>query len=126
MLHEAHLRGNPADGLKELVEQRLERRSNYYTLIMILIFGCIAFATVSVQVAACLLPTVAWHVHSMSSISPALCFQAVDRMLQKPASLHIRSHWHSDGRWARFQRGERRQNGAHGRPRQGGLRAQQG
>jgi hypothetical protein len=84
MLHDAHLCGNPADGLKELVEQRLQRRSNYYTLIMILIFGCIAFATVSVQVAACLLPTVAWPVcvPSMSSISPALRFQAVECLKQ--------------------------------------------
>ena len=32
------------------MEKRLERRSNYYTLIMILIFGIIAFATVSSQV----------------------------------------------------------------------------
>ena len=46
------IRNLQTDGLKHLVEQRLERASNYYTVITLMVFGCLFFGTACMQMNA--------------------------------------------------------------------------
>jgi hypothetical protein len=50
--HEKYLDDMAVDGLKALAEKRLQRRSDYYSTIVLFVFGCVFFATICMQMNA--------------------------------------------------------------------------